>query len=88
VRLPAAVCAAIRRQLFDEPGTTLTVDLPTQRVFDATGATHPFEIDPFRKECLLQGVDDIQLSLGRLDDIHDWERRQWQQRPWAALQLD
>ena len=51
------------------PSFTLTVDLESQTVSDNSTATHSFEIDPFRKYCLLNGLDDIGLTLRNEDSI-------------------
>jgi 3-isopropylmalate/(R)-2-methylmalate dehydratase small subunit len=63
VQLDVGVCAALREQLRARPGATLRVDLPQQTVTGTDGRAHGFEIDPFRKRCLLQGLDDIGLTL-------------------------
>src|SRR3990167_2609810 len=59
VLLPAEVVAALRRQLHARPGVTISVDLDAQTVTAPDGALHRFEIDPFRKEMLLTGRDEI-----------------------------
>jgi 3-isopropylmalate/(R)-2-methylmalate dehydratase small subunit len=59
VVLPDAVCAAIRASLRDRPGATVTVDLLAQTVTDPAGQAHRFDIHPVRKQCLLEGLDDI-----------------------------
>jgi 3-isopropylmalate/(R)-2-methylmalate dehydratase small subunit len=63
VQLDAAVCASLRQQLHARPGATLRVDLPAQTVTGPDGATHPFRIDALRKRCLIEGLDDIGLTL-------------------------
>src|SRR5215813_1733468 len=55
IRLPAGTVAELRRQLHERPGVSMTVDLETQTVTGPDGAHHPFEVDPFLKECLLRG---------------------------------
>jgi 3-isopropylmalate/(R)-2-methylmalate dehydratase small subunit len=64
------------------PGFRLTIDLPAQRVVCPDGHAIPFEIDGFRKECLLNGWDDIGLTLRHADKIRDYEDRRRQQQPW------
>lgn len=64
------------------PGFRLTIDLPAQKVVRPDGHAIPFEIDAFRKECLLNGWDDIGLTLRHADKIHDYEDRRRQQQPW------
>ena len=57
------------------PGYRLTVDLETQRVFDGEGFSVPFEVDAFRRECLLHGLDDIGLTLKHEPDITAYEAK-------------
>jgi 3-isopropylmalate/(R)-2-methylmalate dehydratase small subunit len=52
----------------------LTIDLAQQRLTDDAGFSETFSIDPFRKECLLQGLDDIALTLLHEDKISEYER--------------
>ncbi len=63
VVLDEAVVDGLRAALHAEPGARLTVDLETQIVTGPDGVEHPFDVDPFRKHCLLNGLDDIQLTL-------------------------
>ncbi|MCB1823675.1 MAG: 3-isopropylmalate dehydratase small subunit, partial [Candidatus Competibacteraceae bacterium] len=60
----------------------LTVDLLAQTVLTPQGAVLGFQIDPFRKECLLNGWDDIELTLRHADEIRAYEARRRQQAPW------
>ncbi|HEX5093072.1 MAG TPA: 3-isopropylmalate dehydratase small subunit [Burkholderiales bacterium] len=65
------------------PGFRLTVDLERQSVATADGAqTMRFEIDPFRKYCLLNGLDEIGLTLRHQDKIQAFEAKRLQQFPW------
>ncbi|HYG54892.1 MAG TPA: 3-isopropylmalate dehydratase small subunit [Burkholderiales bacterium] len=65
------------------PGFKLTVDLNKQSVSTVDGAkTMRFEIDPFRKYCLLNGLDEIGLTLRHADKIREFEARRKQQYPW------
>ena len=57
------------------PGYTLTIDLPSQTVTDDSGFSAHFDVDPFRKHCLLNGLDDIGLTLQNEGDISDYEAR-------------
>ena len=84
VILPADVVAQFRRQLHDEPGATLTVDLESQTVTAPDGARHRFEIDAFRKEMLLTGRDEIGLTLGFEDTIREFEARHAREMAWAV----
>ena len=84
VVLPAATVAALRRQLHAMPGAPVTVDLPAQVVIGPDGARHPFEVDPFRREGLLRGQDEIALTLGHEAAIAAFERRRALEAPWLA----
>jgi 3-isopropylmalate/(R)-2-methylmalate dehydratase small subunit len=69
-------------QLAGLPGYRLRVDLVAQTVTTPDGAQHRFDIDPFRKYCLLQGLDEIGLSLKHADRIRAFEERHRAQQPW------
>jgi 3-isopropylmalate/(R)-2-methylmalate dehydratase small subunit len=73
--LPAETCAALRRQLHEGPGGTMTVDLEEQSVAAANGTLHRFSIDAFRKQALLTGQDEIALTLGYEKEIAAFEAR-------------
>jgi len=60
----------------------VTVDLDKQEITGPDGGTIRFEIDPFRKHCLLNGLDDIGLTLQKAEKIDDYEARQRQAQPW------
>ena len=74
--------------LFDEvaafPGYTLTVDLERQVVVKPNGEELPFEVQAFRKYCLLNGFDDIGLTLRHADKIKAFEAERLTQKPWLA----
>jgi 3-isopropylmalate/(R)-2-methylmalate dehydratase small subunit len=86
VLLAADVAAGLRRQLHARPGATIAVDLESQTVTAPDGARHGFDIDSFRKELLLTGRDEIDLTLGRLAAIEAFEARQRQAMPWLTPQ--
>jgi 3-isopropylmalate/(R)-2-methylmalate dehydratase small subunit len=73
-------------RLFDEvaafPGYTLTVDLPRQVVVKPDGAELAFEVQAFRKQCLLNGWDDIGLTLRHADKIRAFEAERLARMPW------
>ena len=75
-------------QLFDElaafPGYTLTIDLERQIVIKPSGDELPFEVQAFRKYCLLNGLDDIGLTLRHADKIKAFEAERLAQKPWLA----
>ncbi|HSH62820.1 3-isopropylmalate dehydratase small subunit [Methyloceanibacter sp.] len=61
----------------------LTVDLEAQEIRGPDGGAIRFEIDPFRKRCLMEGLDDIGLTLEKADAIEAFERASQAQRPWV-----
>jgi len=61
---------------------TLTVDLENQAITGPDGGEIRFEIDPFRKKCLIEGLDDIGLTMERADRIAAYEERAQVSRPW------
>lgn len=65
----------------------LTIDLASQEVRTPNGEAFKFEIDPFRKHCLLNGLDDIGLTLQAADDIRRYEEKAKQQRPWVFQEI-
>jgi len=75
--------------LFNEvkafPGFRLVIDLEKQIVGTVNGsAIYPFEVDSFRKYCLLNGLDDIGLTLQQADKIRAFEERHLAAQPWLA----
>jgi len=84
VILPAETVAGLRRELHARPGATLSVDLEAQTVTAPDGAVHRFEIDPFRKQMLLSGQDDIGLTLGYEAQIAAFEASHRAAPPWLS----
>jgi 3-isopropylmalate/(R)-2-methylmalate dehydratase small subunit len=82
VILPAPVVGALRRQLHAQPGATLAVDLEAQTVTAPDGTEHPFEIDPFRRQLLLTGQDELTLTLAHDAQITTFEAALAQTTPW------
>ena len=80
--LPANEIEALFQLVNVTPGYTLTVDLPAQKIVCPDGHTIAFNIDPFRKECLINGWDDIGLTLRHADKIHEFEDRRRFEQPW------
>jgi 3-isopropylmalate/(R)-2-methylmalate dehydratase small subunit len=84
--LPIVLDGEIVDKLFKETGAnegyTLDIDLPNQRVTTPGGESFAFEIDEFRKYCLLNGLDDIGLTLQHVDDIKAYEARRKAVAPW------
>lgn len=83
VRLDDATCAAMRAHLNDHPGATVTIDLANQTVTGPDGRVHRFEVDPFGKDCLLEGLDEIDLTLRLSDDIARFEAEQARTADWV-----
>ncbi len=75
VELDASDVAALLARAAAEAPLRLTVDLEAQTVSDADGVVASFQMDPFRRECLLQGLDRIGLTLKHADDIGAYERK-------------
>ena len=74
--LPEADVQRIMDKLKQEPGAKLNVDLESQRIWDEEeDLVLGFDIDPFRKNCLLSGLDDIGLTLQQEDRIAVFEAR-------------
>ena len=82
--LPHARVAELRAQIARAPGAQVTIDLPAQLVGFPDGYEARFEIDPFRKECLMQGIDEIDLTLRHEAAISAHEERQRRETPWLA----
>ena len=73
---------ALMADAFDTENPELSVDLVTQTIHRPNGPTVSFEIDPFRKKCLLEGLDDIGLTLAKADDINSFEAKREKDQPW------
>ena len=82
VVLPAAAAAEIRRQLRDQVGATIAVDLAAQTVTDVAGTLHHFEIHPVRKKCLLEGLDDVDRTRQYQSAIVAFEAAYKAERGW------
>ncbi len=84
--LPISLDASQVDQLFNDlaanEGYRLTVDLEKQRIIDPGGAQIAFEVDAFRRHCLLNGLDDIGLTMQYADEIRGFEREYYQRSPW------
>jgi 3-isopropylmalate/(R)-2-methylmalate dehydratase small subunit len=84
--LPIVVSKAEMDALFGltehSSGYRLTVDLAAQRIVRPDGYAIPFDVDPFRKECLLNGWDDIGLTLRHAEKIREFEARRRVEQPW------
>lgn len=74
-------------ECFANVGYQLTVDLENQKVISPSGKEYSFEVDAFRKHCLLNGLDDIALTLQNADDIRAFEEKARVARPWVFREL-
>ena len=88
VILPAETVASLRAQLHAAPGAAITVDLESQTVTAPDGARHRFHVDPFRKQALLTGQDEIALTLSHEGDIAAFEARHRESMPWVEPAAD
>jgi 3-isopropylmalate/(R)-2-methylmalate dehydratase small subunit len=86
--LPIVLPESQIAKLFDEvaafPGYELTIDLERQVVSKPQGEEIPFEVNSFRKFCLINGFDDIGLTLRHADKIRDYEAQRLATKPWLA----
>ena len=84
--LPVVLEENAMDQLFKEtearPGYSLDIDLPAQTVTTPDGDVFKFNVDGFRKRCLLDGLDDIGLTLQHRQDIEAYEQRRRSEAPW------
>ena len=88
--LPIVLNKDLVDQLFNEvestPGYSLTIDLITQTIKKPDGSPIAFKVDSFRKDCLLNGLDDIGITLKDADAISRFENNWRQQAPWYFTQ--
>jgi 3-isopropylmalate/(R)-2-methylmalate dehydratase small subunit len=82
IKLPAAEVQALFDMVAATPGMQLKIDLAAQTVTRPDGKVLSFDVDAFRKECLLNGWDDIGLTLRHADLIKDFEARRRIEQPW------
>lgn len=89
--LPIVLDALEVDRLFDEVrafnGFRLTVDLEAQQLRRPDGTAIPFQVDDFRRHCLLNGLDDIGLTLVHADEIRSFEAERLRRMPWLAASL-
>ncbi|WP_342360207.1 3-isopropylmalate dehydratase small subunit [Terrarubrum flagellatum] len=85
--LPIKVSPEDLEKLFDDAergaNATLTIDLENQEIRGPDGGKVKFDIDPFRKHCLLNGLDDIGLTMEKKTSIDTYEKKMAEARPWA-----
>ena len=82
ITLPEQQVDTLFAEVEAAPGYRLLIDLPGQCVITPAGVRFGFEIEPFRKQCLLDGLDEISLTLEAAEQIRAYEQRRRQQQPW------
>jgi len=82
ITLPAEVIDRLFHEVERNEGYRLTVDLESQSLTTPEGEVIPFEVDPVLKERLLQGLDDIAITLQHADEIRAYEARRARETPW------
>ena len=82
IRLAEETAARLRADLHASPGASMTIELEPQTLTGADGTEYQFDVDPFRKRCLLEGLDAIGLTLEYENEIEAFEDRYRQERSW------
>lgn len=82
IALPGDTVSQLFEELYANEGYRLTVDLEQKQVVTPSGETFGFEVDEFRRHCLLNGLDDIGVTLQSTDAIRAYEARMRTQSPW------
>ena len=82
IKLDESLVEKLFSEVEAQSGYELSVDLESQLITMPSGESIPFDIDPFKKHCLLNGLDDIGLTLQHTDDIQRYEDNRKQQAPW------
>ena len=83
IALPSEAVDLLMREAEKGANAKITIDLDAQTVTTPDGETIPFEIDPFKKHCLLNGLDDIGLTMKHAARIDEFERELRTRYPWA-----
>jgi 3-isopropylmalate/(R)-2-methylmalate dehydratase small subunit len=81
--LPADQVEALMEDAKKGANARITVDLEAQTVIASDGRSFAFDVDPFRKHCLMNGLDDIGLSLEKVASIDAYEQKTSALRPWV-----
>jgi 3-isopropylmalate/(R)-2-methylmalate dehydratase small subunit len=82
IKLDPKIVGRLFREVEAVPGYRLAVDLEAQTVTTPGGESFGFDIDPFRKRCLLNGLDDIGLTLQHAEEIRAFEAKHRERQPW------
>ncbi len=85
--LPEATVDALFQAVHATPGYQLAVDLARQVVVTPEGTEHAFDVEPFRKHCLLNGLDEIGLTLQHAADIEAFQAKRLGAKPWLKREL-
>jgi 3-isopropylmalate/(R)-2-methylmalate dehydratase small subunit len=85
IRLDAAIVDALFKAEAKAAGFHLRVDLEQQTITTPDGTVYPFEVEAFRKHCLLNGLDDIGLTMQHVDEIKAYEQRRKADAPWLFV---
>jgi 3-isopropylmalate/(R)-2-methylmalate dehydratase small subunit len=80
--LPETIIQDLWRQLRERPGAEMTIDLPNQSLIAPDRSAHTFEISPLRKDRLVRGIDDIDVTLEYRDAIESFELKRRAAMPW------
>ncbi len=84
IELPADQVAVLMKEAGLGANATFTIDLENQEIIRPGGEKTPFDVDPFLKHCLLEGLDEISLTLQKTAAIDSFEERQRAEQPWLA----
>jgi 3-isopropylmalate/(R)-2-methylmalate dehydratase small subunit len=82
IKLTPAIVDQLIHEAEGKEGYRLAVDLEDQSVTTPTGEVFKFDIDPFRKHCIMNGLDDIGLTLEHADEIRAFEQKHRASQPW------
>lgn len=82
IQLPQDQVDTLMKAAQENPSTEITVDLESQTIISGEGQTLSFEVDEFRKHCLLNGLDDIGLTLEKDNAISSYEDSSKDEKPW------
>ncbi len=82
ITLDETIIQDLWRQLRERPGAEMTIDLPNQSLIAPDQSAHPFDISPLRKDRLVRGIDDIDVTLEFRDAIESFEAKRRAAMPW------
>src|SRR5881275_208012 len=82
IKMPKEIIAKLMDDASRGSNAIIEIDLEKQEIKGPDGGTVHFDIDPFRKRCLLEGLDDIGLTMEKKSEIDDFEKKQKESQPW------